>query len=106
MLIVTLVFEKYANFFAENCQKAQKIVIITSTPGSKMPMYVQRSSFMSPWLYVRGATVECHPTKCHPAECHFSECHPTQCHPAECHLRQNVTYVIYNTGPDSPLLGP
>jgi hypothetical protein len=28
-----LVFEKNANFFAENCQKSQKIVIITSTPG-------------------------------------------------------------------------
>jgi hypothetical protein len=27
-----LVFEKNANFFAENCQKSQKIVIITSTP--------------------------------------------------------------------------
>jgi hypothetical protein len=32
-LIVTLVFEKNANFFAENWQKSQKIVIITSTPG-------------------------------------------------------------------------
>jgi hypothetical protein len=31
--IITLVFEKNANFFAENCQKSQKIVIITSTPG-------------------------------------------------------------------------
>jgi hypothetical protein len=28
--IVTLVFEKNANFVAENCQKLQKIVIITS----------------------------------------------------------------------------
>jgi hypothetical protein len=28
-----LVFEKNAIFFAENCQKSQKIVIITSTPG-------------------------------------------------------------------------
>jgi hypothetical protein len=33
ILIVTLVFEKNANFFAENCQKSQKIVIITSTPA-------------------------------------------------------------------------
>jgi hypothetical protein len=31
--IITLVFEKNANFFAENCLKSQKIVIITSTPG-------------------------------------------------------------------------
>jgi hypothetical protein len=30
-LIVTLVFDKNANFFAENCWKSQKIVIITST---------------------------------------------------------------------------
>jgi hypothetical protein len=33
ILIITLVFEKNANFFAENCQKSPKIVIITSTPG-------------------------------------------------------------------------
>jgi hypothetical protein len=32
-LTITLVFEKNANFFAENCQKSQKIVIITSNPG-------------------------------------------------------------------------
>jgi hypothetical protein len=29
----TLVFEKNAIFFAENCRKSQKIVIVTSTPG-------------------------------------------------------------------------
>jgi hypothetical protein len=28
-----MVFEKNANFFAENWRKSQKIVIITSTPG-------------------------------------------------------------------------
>jgi hypothetical protein len=33
ILIITSVFEKNANFFAENCQKSQKIVIITSVPG-------------------------------------------------------------------------
>jgi hypothetical protein len=33
ILSITLVFEKNANFFAENCQKSQKIVIITSTPA-------------------------------------------------------------------------
>jgi hypothetical protein len=33
ILIITLVFEKNAIFFAENCRKSQKIVIITSTPG-------------------------------------------------------------------------
>jgi hypothetical protein len=32
-LIITLVFEENANIFAENGQKSQKIVIITSTPG-------------------------------------------------------------------------
>jgi hypothetical protein len=30
--IITLDVEKNANFFAENCRKSQKIVIITSTP--------------------------------------------------------------------------
>jgi hypothetical protein len=34
ILIITLVFDKNANFFAENWQKSQKIVIITSTPGA------------------------------------------------------------------------
>jgi hypothetical protein len=33
ILIITLFFEKNAYFFAENCQKSQKNVIITSTPG-------------------------------------------------------------------------
>jgi hypothetical protein len=32
-LNITLVFEKNANFFAKNCRKSQKIVIITATPG-------------------------------------------------------------------------
>jgi hypothetical protein len=30
---ITMVFDKNANFFVENCLKFQKIVIITSTPG-------------------------------------------------------------------------
>jgi hypothetical protein len=33
ILIMTLVFEKNANFFAENCQKSQKIVIIDPKKG-------------------------------------------------------------------------
>jgi hypothetical protein len=41
IMIITLVFEKNANFFAENCQKSQKIVIITSTPGMPQSTYVQ-----------------------------------------------------------------
>jgi hypothetical protein len=36
ILIITLVFEKNANFFAEICQKSQKIVIITSTPDESL----------------------------------------------------------------------
>jgi hypothetical protein len=34
MLINTLVFEKNAIFPQKNCRKSQKIVIITSTPGT------------------------------------------------------------------------
>jgi hypothetical protein len=33
IFIITLDFEKNANFFAENWQKSQKILIITSTPA-------------------------------------------------------------------------
>jgi hypothetical protein len=45
ILIITLVFEKNANFFAKNCQKSQKIVIITSTPDwtSFRPLGYKRS---------------------------------------------------------------
>jgi hypothetical protein len=39
ILIITLVFEKNANFFAENCQKSQKIVTITSVPDC-MPQVI------------------------------------------------------------------
>jgi predicted dinucleotide-binding enzyme len=46
ILIVTLVFEKNANIFAENRQKSQKIVIITSTPGR--PACVEPDSFSLP----------------------------------------------------------
>jgi hypothetical protein len=35
-LIITLVFVKNANFFAENWQKSQTIVIITSTPEGEL----------------------------------------------------------------------
>jgi hypothetical protein len=37
MLIITLVFEKNANFFRRTLSKSQKIVIITSTPGRPAP---------------------------------------------------------------------
>jgi hypothetical protein len=33
IFIIPLDFKKNANFFAENLQKSQKLVIITSTPG-------------------------------------------------------------------------
>jgi hypothetical protein len=36
-MIITLVFVKNANFFAENCQKSKKIVIITSVPAFIVP---------------------------------------------------------------------
>jgi hypothetical protein len=36
ILIITLVFEKNANFFAENFRKSPKIVIITSTPDLRI----------------------------------------------------------------------
>jgi hypothetical protein len=51
-LIITLVFEKNANFFAKNCQKSQKIVIITSTPdgGSLLPR-------LSKWALLMRLTV-------------------------------------------------
>jgi hypothetical protein len=35
-------FEENANFFVENCQKSQKIVIITSTPGQQQPFFRTR----------------------------------------------------------------
>jgi hypothetical protein len=38
-VIITLVFEKKANFFAENGLKSQKIVIITSTPVVDDPFW-------------------------------------------------------------------
>jgi hypothetical protein len=34
--IITLIFEKNANFFTENCRKSQKIVIITSSPDLRV----------------------------------------------------------------------
>jgi hypothetical protein len=42
IVIITLVFEKNANFFAEKWQKSQKIVIITSTPGHPDWISVER----------------------------------------------------------------
>jgi hypothetical protein len=37
-----MVFEKNAKFFAENCRKSQKIVIITSTPGGQYCEFLKK----------------------------------------------------------------
>jgi hypothetical protein len=55
-LIITLVLEKNANFFAENCQKLQKIVIITSVPGH--PAGLQGKRGTRTFLYVRSYNAE------------------------------------------------
>jgi hypothetical protein len=39
ILIISLVFEKNANFFAENCQKSQKIVILIFLPKNLAKIY-------------------------------------------------------------------
>jgi hypothetical protein len=65
ILIIKLIFEKNANFFAENCRKSQKIVIITSTPGH--PAW-KRSSKKLVWkkaklrlrLWIQGMDVHFH----------------------------------------------
>jgi hypothetical protein len=41
-LIITLVFKKNAKFLVENWEKSQKIVIITSTPGTHVPKFSHR----------------------------------------------------------------
>jgi hypothetical protein len=54
MLIITLVFEKNANFFAEICQKLQKIVIIASTPDElekKITQNVAQPNFLSKCMH-------------------------------------------------------
>jgi phosphoserine phosphatase len=51
ILIITLVFEKNANFFAENCQKPQKIVIITSTPDEFVKKIAQN---VAKYIFVKN----------------------------------------------------
>jgi hypothetical protein len=46
-LIIKLVHEKNANFFAENWQKSQKIVIITSTPGRGTDLNAMPSTLLT-----------------------------------------------------------
>jgi hypothetical protein len=57
-LITTLVFEKNTNYFAGNCQKSQKIVIITSTPG-QFSQILLFSQPLSPGVDVM-ITIFCH----------------------------------------------
>jgi hypothetical protein len=49
-LIIALVFEKNANFFAEHWQKSQKIVLITSTPDWAI-FYSCRQNFLAIFLH-------------------------------------------------------
>jgi hypothetical protein len=44
-------WEKNANFFAENCQKSPKIVIITSTPGATEEIPVVAEVFIDLLIY-------------------------------------------------------
>jgi hypothetical protein len=44
-LSITLVFEKNADFLAENLQKSQKIMIITSTPGRPVLLLQSKTGF-------------------------------------------------------------
>jgi hypothetical protein len=45
IVIITSVFEKKRHFFAENWQKSQKIVIITSTPGRAASCDTERHKY-------------------------------------------------------------
>jgi hypothetical protein len=49
-LIVTLVFEKNAIFFAKNWEKSQKIVIVTSTPGVYFGQGDQIGRIFAQWM--------------------------------------------------------
>jgi hypothetical protein len=52
ILIITLVLEKNANFFAENCQKSQKIVIINSTPDVMIFEIFSPKNFAKNWRFL------------------------------------------------------
>jgi hypothetical protein len=54
IVIITSVFEKNANFFAENWQKSQKIVIITSTPGDGTLSHRQMYNILGKYLPYRS----------------------------------------------------
>jgi hypothetical protein len=44
-MTITLLFEKNANFSAENCPKSQKIMIITSIPGKRAQNIAENASW-------------------------------------------------------------
>jgi hypothetical protein len=46
-----LVFKKNANFFAENWEKSQKIVIITSTPVNDLLVFWHLSFYLNSFIY-------------------------------------------------------
>jgi hypothetical protein len=57
ILIITLFFEKNANFFAENWQKSQKIVIITSTPDFILMRTMQGCRIFFRTTYQNGKNI-------------------------------------------------
>jgi hypothetical protein len=57
-ILITLIFEKNANFFAENCRKSQKFVIITSTPGPVSR--VVKRPFLSPLYEINSKRMSTH----------------------------------------------
>jgi hypothetical protein len=59
-LIITLVFEKNANFFAENWEKSQKIVVITSTPGWQVKVILNSNPLGEILIVGRKKTVISH----------------------------------------------
>jgi hypothetical protein len=62
-LIITLVFKKNANIFAENWQKSQKIVIVTSTPGlCTFYSTISPRPFYQTAIHFRGNCEQCQTT--------------------------------------------
>jgi hypothetical protein len=55
---MTLVFKKNAKLFAENWEKSQKIVIITSTPALKRPVLKTKLSYLARYLKVKKSITE------------------------------------------------
>jgi hypothetical protein len=62
-VIITLVFEKNAYFFADNCPQTHKVVIITSTPVLLLPTlfcrYFSHMNYTVEWLGNLNFTSSC-----------------------------------------------